>query len=823
MESYEQGSMKIRLLKLYALSLAAYPLIMMVIYLIAIDSKRSFSQVVATIAGEFILCALSLTAYFFYLRRLDPLFEEDIVDEENAYLANRLPITGSLMIFITSIIFGVVYPVIYYKLNLIFTGLQIVFFLMLDFFIATMMAFFNYYMVKISMYPLRDITGFQPLRIPEKLLIPIVTFVIMSLLIIQAVIYRMRIESVTNQYTKQANIEIMEIKQDFDFFCNSITTELSTYLNLLSPNRMTQQDALNYASEIFKKRINKNIDVLGFFNKSGILHTDRKEVIDISSRKYYSDLLSTNSTIWSDLVINQVTGKDGIVCVVPNLSNGAVDSGIMAQVDMTSITDIIDQASSSSENTKYIITSKTGQIIYNKDNTFIGKTMGIDVTDDDGGDIREFILSDSGNFRKFKINGEETLARQINLTTGHKLLRFAAVNDFLSAINLIILYTLSGFFIVMVVVGMVVYKIGISFSRPIHRIIRIFERLSDGDLSTKQLEETPDYLGNMIYSINIFQDKIKEVIDLAMNSSVQLSASSEQMAAISSHLADSAQAQAAAVEEATASLEEMSAANESIADNSQIQSDQAKSTYKSMEQLETIIQLVNNSATSGLDVANVTATEATKGNSLMMNTITGIRSIENNSLKISEMVSLIRDISDQVNLLALNAAIEAARAGDEGKGFAVVADEIGKLAEQTADSAKNITNLVNIGVDAAQQGIVDIDATSDALTKIVSYITNTKDLVQKIANFTDAQAKSSELVLEATAKVMEMSDNISKSTSEQTITHTELSKTMEQLNQQTQAQSAGAQEIASSAEEVSAQAENMKNVLSFFTTSEKTS
>ncbi len=63
-----------------------------------------------------------------------------------------------------------------------------------------------------------------------------------------------------------------------------------------------------------------------------------------------------------------------------------------------------------------------------------------------------------------------------------------------------------------------------------------------------------------------------------------------------------------------------------------------------------------------------------------------------------------------------------------------------------------------------------------------------------------------------------MSDSISNSTHEQTFTHTEISKTMDQINEQTQAQASGAEEIASSAEQISAQAENMKNLLDFFKT-----
>lgn len=140
-------------------------------------------------------------------------------------------------------------------------------------------------------------------------------------------------------------------------------------------------------------------------------------------------------------------------------------------------------------------------------------------------------------------------------------------------------------------------------------------------------------------------------------------------------------------------------------------------------------------------IVNDSLSTAQKGRHIVSDAVHAMQEVKRASIKITEIINMINDISFQTKILALNASVEAARAGEQGKGFAVVAREVGDLAERTSVAAGDVERLVKDTLTKVDEGNSLVISAGGALEDTYKALDQTGESVSEITVSSEEQFK----------------------------------------------------------------------------------
>ena len=303
----------------------------------------------------------------------------------------------------------------------------------------------------------------------------------------------------------------------------------------------------------------------------------------------------------------------------------------------------------------------------------------------------------------------------------------------------------------------------------IMRLLDEMGSLAEGDLTVKTTV-TEDITGAIADSVNYAIDELRTLVATINETSEQVSTSAQETQTTARHLADAARQQAQRISTATTAINQIASSMDNV----------SKDSAESADVAERSVQI----ASHGAEVVRETITGMDSIRDQIQETSKRIKRLGESSQEIGSIVELINDIAEQTNILALNAAIQAASAGEAGRGFAVVADEVQRLAERSASATKRIETLVQAIQSDTNEAVNSMEQTT---AEVVAGARKAEDAGSALGDIERVSHDLSALI-----------QNISSAARQQSAAATDISQSMNAIQEITSQTSQGASQTADS-------------------------
>lgn len=631
--------------------------------------------------------------------------------------------------------------------------------------------------------------------------------------------------------TKSGDLVIKEVDDNLVMLAEEgsrvISSEIRAKQSVLST--LSNLDKIRNMDWKNQEHVLKNVISNSDFTDMAVVDRDGK-VISVNNGSYEalseSKVMETVSSGEPKVEFkkSETTGKFELIYSVAIKDGENIQGSLVGVMPGESLSEIVSNFKIGENGIGYII-DKDSVMIANPDFSYVeseANSIELAKQEEDGEEsVRTFekIVAEDAGLVEYDFGGEAVSGFNKIEGTDWTYLTMLTKEEFMSPItNMRVLLGIIGVVSLLIAVVAIVL-VSNNIVNPIIEISAISKKIGNLDISEnipKDLMERTDEIGFLarnyqttIDSLSGFVKDLNESVDYLASTSEELMATSQESASVA--------------EEVTRTAGELAKGAEEQALNTQDGAVQADGLGEALAKNQELLNELNEYAEGVVNTISEGIEEVVKLSDISEDSSASVKEIKRVILQSSESAqeigkasNVIASIADQTNLLALNAAIEAARAGEAGRGFAVVAEEIRILAEQSAESTKEINRVVSeiqsisdesvdvVGkvIEISNEQLKGVSRNKVHYETIDAAIKGTKERLDEI-NISEAEMEESKNVIADSLK------NLTAIAEENSAATEEVSASMEE-------QTSSTEEVANASEHLAELAESVREKVNEF-------
>lgn len=354
--------------------------------------------------------------------------------------------------------------------------------------------------------------------------------------------------------------------------------------------------------------------------------------------------------------------------------------------------------------------------------------------------------------------------------------------------------------------------------RPLVKVSTIIEEIANGDINADfdMVKESNDEIGLIIEKMKELTQSLGNIVGRIRNSSDTMSANSYELNDTSSQTLAANNEISKAVEDVAEGSTGMASSISKINENLEEMSRETKDINESVNEIKNQTTAVQDSSKIMNDKIKSMQDSSHKMDDGISAISKRIETVNTTVGKVSNIVSVIEEISSETNLLSLNASIEAARAGDAGKGFAVVAQEIRVLSDNTNTELENIKQIISSLVEECRYCVQASGTIVEDNAKQKEEIKAVLDEFGALDEQIQKTAEKADEIEELVTAMIELNDDITKSSNSLTDVSAANAAATEEMNANIEELNAMMNGVAEMAGHMNDESDGLKEALSFF-------